>query len=116
MNFCRGNTSGNTIKTKYFSVKLAASDAKNLPSEVTIGIRPEKTFIKESKAKNAHDIQVIEPLGREKLIYLDARTDEKFVSLMTSEAATQINDDISVSVSVDAKDIFIFDLDGNRLK
>ena len=105
-----------TINTKYFSVKLAANEAKNLPSEVTIGIRPEKTFIKKSNAKNSHDIQVIEPLGREKLIYLDARTDEKFVSLMTSEAATEINDDISVSVSVDAKDIFIFDLDGNRLK
>ena len=52
----------------------------------------------------------------EKLIYLDARTDEKFVSLMTSEAAKEITDDISVSVSVDSKDIFIFDLDGNRLK
>ena len=35
---------------------------------------------------------------------------------MTSEAATEINDDISVAVSVDAKDIFIFDLEGNRLK
>ena len=71
---------------------------------------------KKSKGKDAHQIQVIEPLGREKLIYLDARTDEKFVSLMTSEAAKEITDDISVSVSVDSKDIFIFDLDGNRLK
>ena len=35
---------------------------------------------------------------------------------MTSEAAKDITDDISVSVIVDSEDIFIFDLDGNRLK
>ena len=116
MNFCNGKTNDNTITTKYFTVKLDKKEAKDLPSEVTIGIRPEKTQIKKSKGKDAHQIQVIEPLGREKLIYLDARTDEKFVSLMTSEAAKEITDDISVSVSVDSEDVFIFDLEGNRLK
>ena len=116
MNFCNGKTNDNTITTKYFTVKLDKKEAKDLPSEVTIGIRPEKTQIKKSKGKDAHQIQVIEPLGREKLIYLDARTDEKFVSLMTSEAAKELTDDISVSVSVDSEDVFIFDLEGNRLK
>ena len=116
MNFCKGETSGSTIKTKYFSVKLNKDEAKGLPAEVTIGVRPEKTQIKKSSGKDAHQIQVIEPLGREKLIYLDARTDEKFVSLITSESAEEITDNISVSVSVESKDVFIFDLDGNRLK
>ncbi len=116
MNFCNGKASDGTIKTKYFSVKLNKDEAKGLPAEVTIGVRPEKTQIKKSNGKDAHQIQVVEPLGREKLIYLDARTDEKFVSLITSESAEEINDNISVSVNVESKDVFIFDLNGNRLK
>ena len=83
--------------TKYFSVKLNKVEAKDLPAEVTIGVRPEKTQINKSSGKDAHQIQVIEPLGREKLIYLDARTDEKFVSLITSESAEEINDNIVVN-------------------
>ena len=51
MNFCNGKTNDNTITTKYFTVKLDKKEAKDLPSEVTIGIRPEKTQIKKSKEK-----------------------------------------------------------------
>ncbi|MDA9815429.1 ABC transporter ATP-binding protein [Alphaproteobacteria bacterium] len=116
MNFCEGTNNDHTISTKYFTVKISKSEVKTLPNNVTIGIRPEKTFIKPSKAKEAHKIQVVEPLGREKIIYLDARTDQKFVSLLPSENATEIAENTTVAVNVTPKDIFIFDLDGNRLK
>ena len=106
---------GVAVETDLFTIPVPSemSDAleNRVREDVSIGIRPEYLRLREDRLFDA-EIVVIEPQGANDVIHLTAN-DQRYRA--TVDQGDIDEEDISVAVSFDLEDAWIFDDDGDRI-
>jgi multiple sugar transport system ATP-binding protein len=117
MNFFKGelDINGTAIfKNKSFNLNLPENLAKNVrkdaKKDIILGVRPEDFSLQpfENIKENSLNalVEVIEPMGSENYLYLNAE-DQSFIVRTTPQAAVKINDTIQLYINLD--NIHLFD-------
>ena len=100
--------SENTIKLLDNDIQF--NNLKLKKSKYFVGIRPEQLKAnQDTKFTFNPEVELIENLGNEKIVYI--KKDEHQLS-----AKIPSNDEIGNFIGFDLEDIFIFDVDGKRIK
>ncbi len=102
------------IDSELFSVQ-ASKDLDAPSDEVILGVRPEKVTLTPETNSSDATVDLVEPLGRDTLIYLNTESERPFISVMSGLQIEHFRKGQAVSVSVDPADVYLFTPDGRRL-
>jgi multiple sugar transport system ATP-binding protein len=104
------------FRSPLFEVALPDRFEAMPPGAATLGIRPEHVSV----ARNGNRAvtlaaRLIEPLGRDTLLYFDAEIDRPFVAIHAGLAPPDVRAGAHVPLSLDPGGLFLFAPDGTRL-
>jgi multiple sugar transport system ATP-binding protein len=102
------------LSSNLFDVAVGAELAAKLTDEVVVGVRPEKVQLAASRGKGAR-IQLVEPLGRDTLVYLESGDERPFIAILPGMQIDRFRQGQNVSIRVDPADSFVFDISGPRI-
>jgi ABC-type sugar transport system ATPase subunit len=102
------------LSSNLFDVAVGAELAAKLTDEVVVGVRPEKVQLAASRGKGAR-IQLVEPLGRDTLVYLESGDERPFIAILPGMQIDRFRQGQNVSIRVDPADSFVFDTSGPRI-
>jgi multiple sugar transport system ATP-binding protein len=102
------------LSSSLFDVAVSAELAATLTDEVVVGVRPEKVQLAASRGKGAR-IQLVEPLGRDTLVYLESGDERPFIAILPGMQIDRFRQGQNVSIRVDPADSFVFDTSGPRI-
>jgi len=117
MNFLEAHVSAEDGKIalvgKGFHLVLPKEKAGELPSEVTVGIRPEDLDGPVSEGENTMTmcVQVTEPLGNELLVYADCGGERVVANLDPHRKVTL---DSTITLKVNIETLHLFDREGEQ--
>jgi multiple sugar transport system ATP-binding protein len=97
----------------YDCTEILASELPNDKTEFVLGIRPEDVLIVDEDENNSIpiDIQVVEPLGKEQLVYFEL-SNKSYTANISSEKPVTENDRVHIKFPEDR--IHIFDTDTGK--
>jgi ABC-type sugar transport system ATPase subunit len=108
------------------TIPLRDGDERPLPNaDVLLGVRPESFRLGEAEGVTlSGTVKVIESLGRETLLYVDtaplavAQSEAQQQSYVAVHQASQQSHapDAPIVLTVDRRDIFLFDADGRTIR
>jgi ABC-type sugar transport system ATPase subunit len=105
------------IETAMFSVPAGARLNGHQGDQLTVGVRPENVRL-EPAGNGRGDglpIALIEPLGRDTLVYLRTDGDKPFVSVASGMSTGHLKAGQKVVPIVDPADVYLFGSNGTRL-
>jgi ABC-type sugar transport system ATPase subunit len=104
------------FRSAIFDVALPERFKTIKPGKVTLGIRPENVGAAVG-AKGDVDLPVrlVEPLGKDTLLYFDAGTERAFVAVSEGFGMAEIKAGERIALTLDQRRIHIFDADGRRI-
>ena len=102
------------FQTPRFGFELSNQFAQAKAGPVTLGVRPEHIVIGE-KGQFENTIRLIEPLGKDTLIYFDIEHDRPLVAIVEGIHIQNYKVRTSVGVTFPAKSIYLFAEDGQRI-
>jgi ABC-type sugar transport system ATPase subunit len=99
-----------------FTIPLPEKFKNNAPGKGTLGIRPENVTIGASGggASINSEIELVEPLGKDTLLYFGTEADRPFVAVI--EGTQEVKRHANVDVGFPDEAIFLFDADGDRIR
>lgn len=107
---------GARFRTKLLSVRLPASCNAVPPGPATLGIRPENVGVDpDGRGDVALPVRLVEPLGKDTLLYFDDGTERAFVAVVAGLAAATLRPGAPVGLALPHEHLFLFGPDGRRL-
>ncbi|MBX6425385.1 MAG: ABC transporter ATP-binding protein [Variibacter sp.] len=107
---------GVRFRSKKLSVDLTARYAHVPPGKATLGIRPEHVGVGfDGTGANVLPARLIEPLGKDTLIYFDDGTERAFVAVTEGLGKAALKVGTPVSLAFDPRHIYLFGSDGRRI-
>jgi len=99
-----------------FTIPLPEKFKNTAPGKGTLGIRPENVTIGASGggASINSEIELVEPLGKDTLLYFGTEADRPFVAVI--EGTQEVKRHANVDVGFPDEAIFLFDADGDRIR
>jgi ABC-type sugar transport system ATPase subunit len=86
------------------------------PSAVTLGIRPEHVGVAfGGKGEIALPVRLVEPLGKDTLLYFDDGTERAFVAVSEGLEMADVKSGARITLSFDPRRLYLFDADGRRI-
>jgi ABC-type sugar transport system ATPase subunit len=105
------------FRSASFDVALPESFKTAKAGAVTFGIRPEHVGV--TLGGGGGDIELpvrlVEPLGKDTLLYFDAGTERAFVAVTEGLGMAEINVGERVALSLNQRRIHLFNSDGRRI-
>jgi len=111
------NKQSTTVSNDVFELEIA--DKLNNKTEIAdeerviVGIRPEYLTVTDQEPLFSAKIQVVEPHGDYDAVFLESN--EKELTATTDQGEVS-RDQSTVGIDIDSKDVWLFSLDGKRLK
>ncbi len=108
--------SGLEFKSPQFDIPLPAKYSATAPGKGTLGIRPENVRIGSDGggASIIRNVDLVEPLGKDTLLYFETGADRPFVAVVEGTQAVNRHEQVQVGFPDDA--IFLFDASGDRIR
>jgi len=104
------------FRTPIFDVPLPDRFKTIKPGKATLGIRPEHVGLTVgAKGDVELPVRLVEPLGKDTLLYFDAGTERAFVAVSEGLAMAEIKVGERIALTLDQARINIFDADGRRI-
>jgi ABC-type sugar transport system ATPase subunit len=97
-----------------FDISLPAQFSSAKPGAATLGVRPEHVGVG-GKGEIELPIRLIEPLGRETLIYFDTGSERAFIAVSEGLGRADIKLGARVPLSFTPHRLYLFDSDGRRI-
>jgi ABC-type sugar transport system ATPase subunit len=86
------------------------------PGAATLGIRPEHVGVARDAAGDvALAVRLVEPLGRDTLLYFDAGVERPFVAVSEGLAMADIGVGAKLALTFDQRRLYLFGADGKRI-
>ena len=86
------------------------------PGAATLGIRPEHVGVARDGAGDAAlAVRLVEPLGRDTLLYFDAGAERPFVAVSEGLAMADVAIGARVALTFDPRRLYLFGADGKRI-
>lgn len=109
------NTSeGRRFRGASFTLDLLPMLAHAAPGPATLGIRPEHLSLQPSNHAIKAEVQLVEPLGKETLLYCDYGGDKPLIAII--EGTQRIHTGAQLELACDPKRLYLFGADGKRLR
>ncbi len=106
--------SSTVLSSELFDVSVSAEMAPRLSDEVILGVRPEKVQLEPAKADGV-EIQLVEPLGRDTLVYLKTEEERPFIAILPGMQIDRFVLGQKASIKVDPADSYLFEPSGPRI-
>ncbi len=108
---------GARFRSPHFSIGLPASLAAVPAGPVTLGIRPEHVRVQRDRAPADVDLPVrlVEPLGKDTLLYFDLGTERPFVVITEGLSMAEMDAGDRVGLTLTRDCLFLFGADGKRI-
>jgi len=109
---------GASFRSANFNVTLPDRFKAAKPGATTLGIRPEHVGVgRNGGAPQAASLPVrlVEPLGRDTLLYFEAGSERAFVAISEGLAMADVKVGAPLSLSFDPERLHLFGADGRRL-
>jgi ABC-type sugar transport system ATPase subunit len=104
------------FRSPKFNVDLSGRYGNVAPSRATLGVRPEHVGVAAGGAGgNVLPVRLVEPLGKDTLLYFDDGTDRAFVAVTEGLSNAEMASGTPVSLSFPSAQIYLFDADGKRI-
>jgi ABC-type sugar transport system ATPase subunit len=120
MNLLAGEIVRNDASIRFcsalFEVALPEQFKTAKPGTATLGIRPEHVGVSVGIKGDAElPVRLVEPLGKDTLLYFDAGTERAFVAVTEGLGMADIKVGERVALSLDQHRIHLFDAEGRRM-
>ncbi|HKS87478.1 MAG TPA: ABC transporter ATP-binding protein, partial [Pseudolabrys sp.] len=102
------------FRSALFDVALPEGLSTAAPGKATLGIRPEHVEIA-AKGEIELPVRLVEPLGKDTLLYFDSGSERAFVAVSEGLAMAEIRAGEKVAVSLKRSRIHLFDAQGKRV-
>ncbi len=113
-----GENRGPCFRSQHFSIPLSEPFAGVPAGPVTLGIRPEHIQVRRDGASAADldlPVRLVEPLGKDTLLYFDLGTERPFVVISEGLAWAELDAGDRVRLSLARDRLFLFGGDGRRI-
>jgi len=97
-----------------FDVPLPAHFASAKPGAATLGVRPEHVSVGSDGAIEL-SVRLVEPLGRDTLIYFDAGSERPLIAVSEGLARADVKAGARLPLSFAPERIYLFDSEGRRI-
>jgi ABC-type sugar transport system ATPase subunit len=104
---------GARFRSPGFALDLPPHLAPPAPLPVTLGVRPEHLGVQPNGGALQAEVRLIEPLGKETLLYFDHGGEKPLIAVVEGTRAVQLG--ARLGLSVDPQRLYLFDADGRRL-
>jgi ABC-type sugar transport system ATPase subunit len=106
------------FRAKRFELPLAAGFEHVQPGPVTLGVRPEHVAVRlGSEGAIQLPLKLVEPLGKDTLLYFDDGSERAFVAVSEGLAmAEELRAGSKVSLDFDPGRLYLFGADGRRIQ
>jgi len=115
------------FRSPTFDIELPAAFTGVAPGKFTLGVRPEHVRIHTAedgaggngtggKGTNRLPIRLVEPLGKDTLLYFNDGTERAFVAVSEGLELAMLKAGTPVSLSFDPNRLFVFGTDGRRVR
>ena len=106
--------SGTALSNELFKIEMDVETASKINGEVVVGVRPERVQLSPATSDGV-EISLIEPLGRDTLVYLESGDERPFIAILPGIQIERFKHGQKVSITVDPSDSYVFDPDGPRI-
>jgi ABC-type sugar transport system ATPase subunit len=107
---------GPRFRSAGFSLRLPARFDHIAPGAATLGIRPEHVGVRlDGTGDLALPVRLIEPLGKDTLLYFNDGTERAFVVVSEGLAMAELTPGTRVGLTLTPGQIFLFGPDGRRM-
>jgi ABC-type sugar transport system ATPase subunit len=104
------------FRTTGFAVALPQRFRSAAPGAATLGIRPEHVGVARGGGGDAAlVVRLVEPLGRDTLLYFDASADRPFVAVSEGLDMADLGVGVRVALKFDQQRLYLFGADGKRI-
>lgn len=104
------------FRAPHFDIPLAGFRTAK-PGAATLGIRPESVGVACGAAGDIElPVRLVEPLGKDTLLYFDAGTERAFVAVSEGLAMAEIKVGERIALALDPHRIHLFESDGRRIE
>ena len=120
MNLVAGEIVQESAATRFCSTALNVVLPENFkavkPGAVTLGIRPEHVGVALGGNGDVElPVRLVEPLGKDTLLYFDAGTERAFVAVTEGLGMAEITAGERIALSLDRRRIHLFNAEGRRI-
>jgi ABC-type sugar transport system ATPase subunit len=120
MNLVAGNVlvdgNGMRFRSDVFDLQLPGRFKDVRPGSATLGIRPEHVrAAKNGGADIALPVRLVEPLGKDTLLYFDTGSDRAFVVVTEGLGMSEVSVGARLGLVLDAAHLHLFDQSGRRI-
>ena len=109
-----GGENGTKFESPIFTVALPRQFNNAPPGKATLGIRPENVQVAAEGAGIPSTVSLVEPLGKDTLLYFEANTERPFVAVV--EGTQTFKRHQSVNLVFPDEKVFLFGEDGDRIR
>jgi len=107
---------GSRFRSDHLNVTLPERFKTAKPGKATLGIRPEHVgLVPGAKGDVELPVRLVEPLGKDTLLYFDAGTERALVAVSEGLAMAEIKAGERIALTLDQRHIQLFDADGRRI-
>jgi ABC-type sugar transport system ATPase subunit len=106
-------SAGSRFRSNFFDIALPERFKTAKPGKATFGIRPENVGVAVGTQGDIElPVRLVEPLGKDTLLYFDVGTDRAFVAVNEGLAMADISVGESISLTLDQRRIHLFNAEG----
>ena len=107
---------GPRFRSEFLAVALPERFKTVKPGAATLGIRPENVAVAVGTQGDIElPVRLVEPLGKDTLLYFDAGTERAFVAVSEGLAMANISVGERISLTLDQRHTHLFDAAGRRI-
>ena len=104
------------FRAPHFDIPLPARFQAAQPGAATLGIRPESVGVASGAPGDVElPVRLVEPLGKDTLLYFDAGTERAFVAVSEGLAMAEIKVGERIALALDPQRIHLFESGGRRI-
>jgi multiple sugar transport system ATP-binding protein len=107
------------FRSSRFDLAVPARLSAAKPGTATLGIRPEHVGVRVGTNGGGGvaelPVRLVEPLGKDTLLYFDDGTPRAFVAVSEGLAMAEVNPGARISLSFDPERLYLFGSDGRRV-
>ena len=110
------DTVGTRFRAPHFDIALPDRFKAARPGAATLGIRPESVGVASgAKGDIELPVRLVEPLGKDTLLYFDAGTERAFVAVTEGLTMAELNVGEHIALTLDPRRIHLFESGGRRI-
>jgi multiple sugar transport system ATP-binding protein len=109
-------SAGSRFRSNFFEIALPERFKTTKPGTATFGIRPENVGVAVGTQGDIElPVRLVEPLGKDTLLYFDVGTERAFVAVTEGLAMADISVGERISLTLDQRRIHLFNAEGRRI-